>query len=163
MSRRSCESEKNFVKSGGIDMKTLAGWFPLIFTLGGCAAQAEDGSRLAPDCGAYLYRADIVRVIDGDTVVADIDLGFRTWRRGEHLRLYGIDAPETTSEAGLESTKALKKHVEGKRVYICTIKAKRSEREATGSFGRFLAVIYDDGKNINDWMVHSGAAVAYRE
>ena len=47
----------------------------------------------APSCGVYTCKAKIVRVIDGDTVVADIDLGFRTWLHGEHLRLYGIDAP----------------------------------------------------------------------
>ena len=44
------------------------------------------------ECDLYTYRATVTRVIDGDTVVADIDLGFRTWRHGERLRLYGIDA-----------------------------------------------------------------------
>ena len=47
-----------------------------------------------PACGLYQYKANIVRVIDGDTVVADIDLGFNVWRRDERLRLFGIDTPE---------------------------------------------------------------------
>lgn len=41
----------------------------------------------------YEYRANIVRVIDGDTVVVDIDLGFDVWLHKRHIRLYGIDAP----------------------------------------------------------------------
>jgi micrococcal nuclease len=42
----------------------------------------------------YDYQCTIVRVVDGDTVDVDIDLGFDTWRRGERIRLYGIDTPE---------------------------------------------------------------------
>ena len=53
----------------------------------------------APSCGLYTYKANIVRVIDGDTVVADIDLGFDVWLRKEHLRLVGIDAPENKANS----------------------------------------------------------------
>ena len=60
------------------------------------AADAEG----VPDCGPYLYRAKIVRVIDGDTGVADVDLGFRTWLRGETLRQYGIGTPERRIDKG---------------------------------------------------------------
>ena len=42
----------------------------------------------------YDYQCTIVRVVDGDTVDVDIDLGFDTWRCGERIRLYGIDTPE---------------------------------------------------------------------
>ena len=42
----------------------------------------------------YLYEAELIRVIDGDTIDAWIDLGFNiTVRR--RIRLWGIDAPET--------------------------------------------------------------------
>lgn len=110
----------------------------------------------APECGLYDYSAVIVRVVDGDTVVADIDLGFRTWRRDEHLRLFGIDAPEVRGEHrenGLASARALEGRILRKTVTVCTI------RDKVGSFGRYLAVIYLDGENINDWLVDAGYAV----
>ena len=43
----------------------------------------------------YEYNCKIVRVVDGDTVDVDIDLGFGVWMRNERVRLYGIDAPES--------------------------------------------------------------------
>jgi endonuclease YncB( thermonuclease family) len=91
-----------------------------------------------PDCGLYTYRATIERVIDGDTVVANVDLGFHTWIHDEHLRLFGIDAPELSSDEGKAIANILRGRIEGKEVYICTRKMKRSDREARGSFGRDL-------------------------
>ena len=41
------------------------------------------------------YTCRIVRVIDGDTIVVDIDLGYGLWQRDQPLRLRGIDAAET--------------------------------------------------------------------
>ena len=43
----------------------------------------------------YEYRCKIVKVIDGDTVDVDIDLGFGVWLHKERIRLYGIDTPES--------------------------------------------------------------------
>ncbi|MEL6362309.1 MAG: thermonuclease family protein [Pseudomonadota bacterium] len=128
----------------------------LFISLLASSTSGQDGP--APDCGLYIYRAEIVRVIDGDTVVADIDLGFDVWLRRERLRLFGIDAPERSTDAGRAAEEALRDKVEGLTLYICTVKAKRSDREATGSFGRYLAVIYRDGLSINDWLVASGYA-----
>jgi len=42
----------------------------------------------------WTYPAHVVRVIDGDSVVVDIELGYGVWLHKQHLRLYGIDAPE---------------------------------------------------------------------
>ncbi|MEM6668731.1 MAG: thermonuclease family protein [Pseudomonadota bacterium] len=126
------------------------------------SAQSPD----VPPCGLYLYRADITRVIDGDTVVADIDLGFNTWRRDERLRLARIDAPEKDVEpkAAAEATKALRDLVEGRQLYICTIKARRSDNETRGSFGRYLVEVHvgGDHRNVNDWMIERGFAKPYR-
>lgn len=139
-------------------MRRIAATLVIIASIQGCGAMAKDQ---APDCGPYLYKAQIVRVIDGDTVVADVDLGFRTWRRGEHLRLEGIDAPERGTAAGRRATEALRQRFEGRKVHICTVKAKRSDKEATGSFGRYLAVIHAGGENINHWMLDTGHAVRF--
>ena len=43
----------------------------------------------------YEYKCKIVKVIDGDTVDVDIDLGFGVWLHKERIRLYGIDTPES--------------------------------------------------------------------
>ena len=43
----------------------------------------------------YEYRVKIVRVVDGDTVDVDIDLGFGVWLKKQRVRLYGIDTPES--------------------------------------------------------------------
>jgi len=126
------------------------------------SAQSPD----VPPCGLYLYRADITRVIDGDTVVADIDLGFNTWRRDERLRLARIDAPEPDKEpeAAAKATEALSGLAEGKSLYICTIKASRSDNERRGSFGRYLVEVYsgEDHYSVNDWMVEKGYAKTYK-
>ncbi|WP_158972343.1 thermonuclease family protein [Chachezhania sediminis] len=100
-------------------------------------------------------------MIDGDTVVADIDLGFRVWLRDEHLRLFGIDAPENGTEAGHAVTEALRERIGGRTLYICTTKAKHSDTEAKGSFGRYLVTIFDDGLNLNEWLLESGRAVPF--
>ena len=42
----------------------------------------------------YEYKATIVRVVDGDTVDVDIDLGFDVWLRSQRIRLFGVDTPE---------------------------------------------------------------------
>ena len=50
----------------------------------------------------YEYRCKIVRVVDGDTVDVDIDLGFGIWMHKERVRLYGIDTPESYKRFGRE-------------------------------------------------------------
>jgi micrococcal nuclease len=89
----------------------------------------------------YIYKAELVRVVDGDTVDLIIDLGFDTSRK-ERFRLYGIDAPEVNTLAG----KAAKAWLEDAlmplgAIYVQTIqletKAKRDK------YGRFLAVLFD--------------------
>jgi endonuclease YncB( thermonuclease family) len=59
------------------------------------ATSAAAQSPQPPDEGAlYFYKAEVRDVHDGDTVTADIDLGFSTWLHDQKLRLYGINAPE---------------------------------------------------------------------
>ena len=92
---------------GSISMTTLVRRTTLAACLAALSASAALSELQVPDCGLYTYRGEIVRVIDGDTVVADIDLGFNVWVRDEHLRLNRIDAPETGSVEGAAVTTAL--------------------------------------------------------
>jgi micrococcal nuclease len=48
---------------------------------------------------AYWRRADVIRVHDGDTLMLNIDLGFDVWTI-KPLRLFGVNAPELSTEAG---------------------------------------------------------------
>jgi micrococcal nuclease len=111
-----------------------------------------------PACGLYQYKADITKVYDGDTITADIDLGFNTWRRNEHLRMNGIDAPEVKGDEkaeGIKARDALAARILDKTLMICTIKDK------TEKFGRYLVNVYIGDELVNDWMVAQGYAVPY--
>jgi micrococcal nuclease len=68
-----------------------------------------------------------MRVIDGDTIDVDVDLGFYVWIRKQRIRLLGIDAPEVTGETrpeGLAATEHLKTLIEGKRIILRTVKGR---------------------------------------
>ena len=43
----------------------------------------------------YEYKCNVVKVVDGDTVDVDIDLGFGVWMKDERVRIMGIDTPES--------------------------------------------------------------------
>lgn len=114
-----------------------------------------------PDCGLYGYKATIVRVIDGDTVVANIDLGFDVWKHDERLRLAGIEAPKKNTDAGKAASGALRAMIDGQTLYICTEKAKRSDNEVKGKYGRYLATIHHKGQDVNQWLLNEGHAVPW--
>lgn len=111
----------------------------------------------------YHYKAEVTSVYDGDTITVDIDLGLKTKVVGEKLRLHRINAAEVRGEereAGLVSRDYLRSRIDGKTIYIQTIKDKR------GKYGRYIAEIWleEDGTwvNINDELVAKGLAV-YKE
>lgn len=121
-------------------------------------------SRIPTRADRYTYTAKVLRVIDGDTIEADIDLGFHTWRRAERLRLARIDAPETrgdSRERGLAAKKWLQELIEDKWLIVRTVADKRG-RDSRGSFGRYLVELFYEGKNLNDELVRAGHA-EYRE
>jgi micrococcal nuclease len=90
----------------------------------------------------YIYKAELIRVVDGDTVDLIIDLGFDTSRK-ERFRLYGIDAPEMNTPEGKEAKKWLI-GVLGPygAIYVQTIQL--STKAKRDKYGRFLAVLYLD-------------------
>lgn len=107
----------------------------------------------------YEYKCKLVRVIDGDTIVIDIDYGMDMWRHKVSVRLWGINAPEVRGpekEKGIESREwLLNKLIDNPEFVIRTHKDKR------GSFGRYLIDIWLGGVNINRQMVRDGMAVEY--
>lgn len=110
----------------------------------------------------YTYKAKLVRVVDGDTIDAEIDLGFNVLIR-QRIRLYGIDTPESRTrdleekERGLAAKQRLTELLP-KEFIVKTILNKR------GKFGRILGVLYinkDDQASVNDILVEEGHAVEY--
>ncbi len=69
---------------------------------------SEQNSKLKrPTDPTYLYRAKILEVIDGDTLILDIDLGFQVHKE-QRVRLAQIDAPELTTKKGKASLEFLR-------------------------------------------------------
>ena len=90
----------------------------------------------------YIYKAELVRVVDGDTVDLIIDLGFDTLRK-ERFRLYGVDAPEMNTAEGKEAKAWLWEALQPlEAIYIETLQHKTKAKR--DKYGRFLAVLYSD-------------------
>ena len=111
----------------------------------------------------YEYRCKILRVVDGDTVDVDIDLGFGVWLHKERVRLYGIDTPESrTSDVqekfyGQRAKAFLEKWVTAGDVTLRT-----KTYDAKGKFGRILGELWYAGEhNINQKLIDNHHAVAY--
>ena len=90
----------------------------------------------------YIYKAELIRVVDGDTVEFMIDQGFSNFTK-QTMRLYGIDAPEMRTKEGKAARAWLWEALQPlEAIYVQTIqletKAKRDK------YGRFLAVLYSD-------------------
>jgi len=86
----------------------------------------------------------ITRVIDGDTFVADVDLGFGVWVRKQKFRLYGVDTPETRGKRKTKKGILVKNYVkdllEGKTFEIKCF--------GKGKYGRWLADVKLSGERL---------------
>lgn len=104
----------------------------------------------------YRYRARVIRWVDGDTVVLDIDLGFEHWMHGKHIRIARVDTPEVRGAEKVEGKRvaaAVRERIpEGSTVMIETLK------DMQGKFGRFVAEVFHDGENLSDWLLANGYA-----
>tara|TARA_R110000824_G_scaffold98106_1_gene234166 strand:+ start:781 stop:1137 length:357 start_codon:yes stop_codon:yes gene_type:complete len=113
----------------------------------------------------YEYSAEVLRVVDGDTVDMLIDCGFSTFRK-ERVRLYGIDAPESRTRdkkekiRGLAAKARLQELIKNTKKKIII----KTELDKKGKYGRILGVLWDENKkkNFNDLLVSEGHAVKYK-
>jgi micrococcal nuclease len=114
----------------------------------------------------YEYRCKINRVVDGDTVDVDIDLGFNIVLTDERVRIMGIDTPESrTSDPvekifGLASKNRLKELL-SKEPILKTEVSKDGE-DMKGKFGRILGdFLTEDGRRVSEILIEEGHAVKY--
>jgi micrococcal nuclease len=111
----------------------------------------------------YTYRAKVNRIIDGDSIVLDLDLGFDTWINNQSVRLVGVDAPESRTRDLVEkqfgnlAKERVKELLEiGSYVIVKTYKDKE------GKFGRILGeIVTNEEININDLLIEERLAVFY--
>lgn len=108
----------------------------------------------------YHYQAQCCRVIDGDTIIADIDIGFGVMLQGQKIRLAGINAPELKTQKGYQSYVCLKTLIEGKPISLSTIKASELGLPKE-KYGRYLGVVWVRNRNINEQLVQMGYARPY--
>lgn len=112
----------------------------------------------------YQYKADIIRVVDGDTVIADVELGFRVIVK-QIFRLYGINTPEVV---GIEKASGL-----ASKAHLSELLTQfgfqgwtaETYKNPTDKYGRYLVTFMkyipglDENLNINEKMVTDGFAV----
>lgn len=109
----------------------------------------------------YHYRAKIVRVVDGDTLDAEIDMGFSTWNK-TRLRLDRINAYEVKLYKGVtEEDKA--KGLEAKAMVEEMLAKTNGEcivhTTEQGKYGRWVAEVWIDSKNLADELLLKNLAV----
>ena len=117
------------------------------------------------DKDPYIYRIrTISKVVDGDTIDADIDLGFDI-SLSKRIRLAGIDTPESRTTnvkekaMGLESKEWIKKTLEGAK----DILIKTELPDSTEKYGRIIGHLFINGQetSLNNQMIYEGYALAY--
>jgi micrococcal nuclease len=110
----------------------------------------------------YEYQCRILRVIDGDTVDIDIDLGFGVWMHRERVRLYGIDTPESRTR-DLEEKKfgLLAKAYVRDHLPVGSIQTLVTIKDGKGKFGRILGKFKVGDDILNEKMIKDYQAVEY--
>jgi micrococcal nuclease len=110
------------------------------------------------------YVKKVTKVVDGDTIDVDIDLGFNI-SFSSRVRLAGIDTPEsrTTDKMekalGLESKEYLKKAIDASK----TVVIKTEKMDSSEKYGRILGWLFLDGSkvSVNEQMIADGYAWGY--
>ena len=117
----------------------------------------------------YEYNVKILRIVDGDTVDVDIDLGFGVWIHKERVRFHGIDTPESRTRDLEEKKFGLlsKEYVKSLLPIGSMQKLVCKTYDSKGKFGRILGdfEIYDNKKDcftsLVQNMIESGYGVSY--
>ena len=115
----------------------------------------------------YEYKCKVLKVIDGDTVDVDIDLGFGVWLHKERVRIMGIDTPESRTSDKLEKVFGLAAKERlisllGENAILDTQVSKKGE-DMKGKFGRVLGNFTSiNGEKCAAVLIREGHAVAYQ-
>jgi len=111
----------------------------------------------------YEYIAKLVRVVDGDTADAMIDLGFDTWVK-KRIRFYGVDTWESRTRNLEEKKKGLAAKAFVKDLLENSDDGKFAVRShGLGKYGRVLGELFVKGeeKSVNELLKENGHAYEY--
>jgi len=109
----------------------------------------------------YKYRAKLIRVIDGDTVDAMIDLGFGTWVK-KRIRLYGINTPEVRTRDLLEKKAGIGAAARLQELMDDCGGNFNLESHGVGKYGRCLGTLFINNIDINMLLLNEGFAEEYK-
>ena len=112
----------------------------------------------------YTYWATLERVIDGDSVVLNIDLGFNVTLTGVHMRIYGIDCPEKNTEEGQDALRYAREWTASDTAYavlkpkmykVCVQSNKKDK------YGRILGELFYVNESLGEVLLKAGKAKPY--
>ena len=109
----------------------------------------------------YKYRAKLIKVIDGDTIDANIDLGFNIWTK-KRVRFLGINAPETRTRDLVEKQAGLARKSRLEALFGASNGQFTLKSHGVGKYGRVLGEIFIDEVNINKLLIKEGLAEEYK-
>ena len=114
----------------------------------------------------FEYHAKVNKVIDGDTINVDLDLGFNVVLSNQNVRLLGIDTPESrTSDKTEKIFGNLSKEKVKEFIDKCEgqIILQISLGDSEEKFGRLLGKVINPKDNVilNEWLIANHYAVAY--
>lgn len=110
----------------------------------------------------YEYRCKVLRIVDGDTVDVDIDLGFGIWMHRERIRVMGIDTPESRTRDLTEKAFGLAaKEFVKSLMPIGSTQIIKTQKDKTGKFGRVLGDFIIEDKLLTEHMIENYHAVPY--
>ena len=115
----------------------------------------------------YEYRATVIRVVDGDTVDVDIDLGFGIVLKDERVRIMGIDTPESRTSDRVEklfgklATTRVEELLQGGDEVLLKPEVNKHGEDMKGKFGRILGDFIINGRMLTDILIEEGHAVRY--
>ena len=114
----------------------------------------------------YEYRCKVVKIVDGDTVDVDIDLGFGVWLKKERIRMFGIDTPESRTrdldekKYGLMAKEFITKLLDDEGGIVL-----KTRKDAECKYGRILGELWSTtdfaDTSINELMIKNHHAVSY--
>lgn len=114
----------------------------------------------------YQYKCRINKVLDGDTVDIDLDLGFNIVLANQRVRMLGVDTPESRTANKEEKVRGtLSKKKLGEKLPTGSWVKINTQRDDGNDdkFGRILGeFILDDGTNVNKWLIENNYAVPYQ-
>ena len=114
---------------------------------------------MANNPDAFVYQAELERVVDGDTVDVTLDLGFDVKLHKQRVRLHGIDTPESRTRNLEEKKLGLAAKERLKELCVGRFKVKSLGK---GKYGRVLGIPYtENGQDICQLLIDEGHAVEY--